>query len=222
MATTEQRTTTKTGTKPIRLSGPLPCKQARHQSQPRADHRSPSTFVDNSHQYTLRTSRSPSAAPVAEYQEWPFQGFLKRTKIRDDITYNLKFRLPRIPKNFYVPISADALGNGSDQELAAAAANPHNTVAHSKVQRETLQAKRKRVPWTPEKSETILKMKEEGCPWEEIHAAMPHRIPEVIQVQYSTKLKISRSGSDRFQMHRIYGDVNWPINVRSHFIVLTL
>ncbi|KAF4636258.1 hypothetical protein G7Y89_g1832 [Cudoniella acicularis] len=35
------------------------------------------------------------AAPVAEYQEWPFQGFRKRTKIGDDITYNLQtFSVP--------------------------------------------------------------------------------------------------------------------------------
>ncbi|KAF4636261.1 hypothetical protein G7Y89_g1829 [Cudoniella acicularis] len=82
-----------------------------------------------------------------------------------------------------------AFGNGSDQETATAAANPHNTVAHSKVRSGTLQAKRKRVPWTLEENETILKMKEEGCPWEEIHAALPRRTPGAIQVQYSTKLK---------------------------------
>jgi hypothetical protein len=76
-----------------------------------------------------------------------------------------------------------------DKETSAEAATPHNTIAHSKVQPATLQSKRKRVPWKPEENETILKMKEEGCSWEEIHAALPHRTPGVIQVQYSTKLK---------------------------------
>jgi hypothetical protein len=151
-------------------------------------------LVDDEQHYASRTSRSPSAAtgavPVAEYQEWPFHGFLKRTKIGDDVTYNLEFQLPRSPEHFYLPISADALGNGSDQKAATAAANPHNTVARSKVRPETLQAKRKRVPWTPEENETILKMKEEGCPWEEIHAALPHRTLGAMQVQYSTKLKV--------------------------------
>lgn len=33
------------------------------------------------------------AVPVAEYQEKPFQGSLQRTKIRDDVTYNLEFKL---------------------------------------------------------------------------------------------------------------------------------
>ena len=49
---------------------------------------------------TPRTSRSPSStvrsAPVAEYQEWPFQGFLKRATIDNETTYNLEFMLPRI------------------------------------------------------------------------------------------------------------------------------
>jgi len=85
------------------------------------------------------------AVPVAEYQQWPFQGFLKRTKIGDDVTYNLEFQLSRIPEHSYLPISADALGNGSDQETAAVAANPNSTVPYSKVRPGTLQAKRKRV-----------------------------------------------------------------------------
>lgn len=39
---------------------------------------------------------SRERVPVAEYQERPFQGFLKRTRIRADKTYNLEFRLPCI------------------------------------------------------------------------------------------------------------------------------
>jgi hypothetical protein len=144
-------------------------------------------------QHASRTSRSPSAAteavPVAEYREWSFQGFFKRTKIGDGVTYNLEFQLPHAPEHFYLPISADAFGNSSNRETATVAANPYNTVAHSKVRPGTLQAKRKRVPWIPEENKTILKMKEGGCPWEEIHAALPRRTPGAIRVQYSTKLK---------------------------------
>ncbi|CZR60101.1 uncharacterized protein PAC_09996 [Phialocephala subalpina] len=48
------------------------------------------TPVDNEHYHTLRSSQSPPApaksTPVAEYQEWPFQGFLKRTKIVNETT----------------------------------------------------------------------------------------------------------------------------------------
>ncbi|KAI1501354.1 hypothetical protein F5X99DRAFT_204008 [Biscogniauxia marginata] len=73
-------------------------------AQPQADDRCPATFIDNSHHHASRTSRSPSTAseevPIAEYQEWPFQGFLKRIKIGDDVTYNLECKLPRSRNTF--------------------------------------------------------------------------------------------------------------------------
>lgn len=81
--------------------------------QPPADDGCSPIFVDNSHQHASRTSRSPSAAteavPVAEYPEWPFQGFLKRTRIGDDVTYNLEFKLPSISERLHLPIHPEAL-----------------------------------------------------------------------------------------------------------------
>jgi len=66
-------------------------------AQPQADVGCSSTFINNEQYRVSRTSRSPSAAaealPVAKYQEWLFQGFLKRTRIGDDVTYNLEFKL---------------------------------------------------------------------------------------------------------------------------------
>jgi hypothetical protein len=57
-----------------------------------------------------RSSRSPSATresvPLAEYQEWPFQGFLKRTRIGNETTYNLEFKLPCISECLNLPIEA--------------------------------------------------------------------------------------------------------------------
>jgi hypothetical protein len=39
--------------------------------------------------YVSWTSRSPSvvigAGTIADYQEWPFYGFLKHTRVRDDV-----------------------------------------------------------------------------------------------------------------------------------------
>lgn len=128
-------------------------------------------------------------APVAEYQEWPFQGFLKRIKIGNETMYNLEFQLLHVPEHFHLPVLSEALGICSNKETSAEAATPYNIIAHSKLQPATLHAKRKRVSWKPEENETILKMKEDGCLWEEIHAALPHRTPGAIQVQYSTKLK---------------------------------
>lgn len=68
------------------------------EARPQADYGHLQTPIDGDHYHTPRTSRSPSStmesAPVAEHQEWPFQGFLKRTKIWNETTYNLEFRLP--------------------------------------------------------------------------------------------------------------------------------
>jgi hypothetical protein len=83
------------------------------------------TLVDNGHHYASRTSRSPSitveSAPVAEYQEWPFQGFLKRIRIRDDVTYNLEFKLPSISEHLHLLIGLKALDTN------------HNAATHSQI-----------------------------------------------------------------------------------------
>jgi len=75
-----------------------------------------------------------------------------------------------------------------DKEASADVRTSHSTVAHSEERPATLRPKRKRVPWESEENETILKMKKEGCSWEEIRHALPDRTPGAIQVQYSTKL----------------------------------
>jgi len=81
--------------------------------QPLADDGSLATFFDNSPHHASRTSRGPSIASeavlVSEYQEWPFQVFLKRTKIGDDVTYNLEFKLPSISEHLHLPINPAAL-----------------------------------------------------------------------------------------------------------------
>jgi hypothetical protein len=65
-------------------------------AQPQADHGCSPTLIHNEYHHTSRASRSPSATTepvlVAEYEEWPFQSFLKRAKIGDDIMYNLEFK----------------------------------------------------------------------------------------------------------------------------------
>ena len=129
------------------------------------------------------------SAPVAEYQEWPFQGFLKRTRIGNETTYNLEFQLSHILEHLHLPVLSEALGMRS-KETPAEATTPHNTGTHSKVYLAKVRPQIKRVRWTPEEHAKILEMREEdGCSWEEIHAALPHRTKETIQVRYSTKLK---------------------------------
>jgi hypothetical protein len=96
-------------------------------------------YSTSSHHHALRTSRSPSTASeavlVAEYQEWPFQGFLKRTKIGDDVTYNLEFKLPSISEHFHLPINSTALDIN------------HDVVAHSKIYQAPLMPKKSKSLW---------------------------------------------------------------------------
>jgi hypothetical protein len=55
--------------------------------------------------------------PVAEYQEWPFQGFLKRTRIGTETIYNLEFRLPSVSECLNLPI--ESCDDGSNEEVLA-------------------------------------------------------------------------------------------------------
>jgi hypothetical protein len=84
------------------------------ESLSQADHAHPPTPVDNDHYSTPQTSRSPSAmvesTPVTEYQEWPFQGFLKRTRIFNQKTYNLEFAFPRTSEHFHLSLHSEVLG----------------------------------------------------------------------------------------------------------------
>jgi len=143
------------------------------------------TLVDDEHHYTPRTSRSPpvsaKSALVAQYQEWPFQGFLKRTKIGNETTYNLEFQLSHVPEHLHLPVLFEALGMQSNKDTPADASTSHNTGAHSKMHPAAVRPRIKRVRWTPEEDATILKMREvDGSSWEEIHAALPHRTPGAI------------------------------------------
>jgi len=189
-----------------RLGSPSTTRHEIDEAQPQDDYECSSTFVDDEQRCASRTSPSPpttaEAVPFAEYQEWPFQGFLKRTKIGDDISYNLEFKLPSISGHLHLPINPKALDID------------HNTVAHSQIHQAplrvekrsvkrkststatchrvpsaTLQAKRTRVPWTEEEETTLLQMRNDGRPWEEISAALPGRSIGTIRVRCSTKFK---------------------------------
>jgi hypothetical protein len=107
-------------------------------AQPQADDRCLSIFINNG----PRASRSPSmaieAAPCAKYQEWPFQGFLKRTKIEDNVTYNLEFKLLSISEHFHLLINPVTLNIN------------HNVITYSKIYQVPLKSKKSKVPWIEE------------------------------------------------------------------------
>jgi hypothetical protein len=75
------------------------------------------------------------AVPVAEYQEWPFQGFLKRIRIGDDVTYNLEFKLPLISEHLHLLINAATLDIN------------HDAAPHSKIHQAPLKPKKSKVSW---------------------------------------------------------------------------
>ena len=111
-------------------------------AQPQADHGCPLTLVDDEQHYASRTSRSPSAAtegvPVAEYQERPFQGFLKRTRMGDDITYNLESKLPPISEHLNLPINPEALDICSSRDAATKSSIRHDAATYSKIRQASL------------------------------------------------------------------------------------
>jgi hypothetical protein len=73
------------------------------------------------------------AVAVAEYQEWPFQGFFKRIRIGDNVTYNLEFKLPSISEHLHLPIDPRALDACSNKKALAKVSTHHDAATHSKI-----------------------------------------------------------------------------------------
>ena len=80
--------------------------------------------ADYGHLPAPKTSRSPSAkvepASIVEYQEWPFQGLLERTRIRKETVYNLESQLPHTLEHLYLPVPSEALGMHTNETSAEA------------------------------------------------------------------------------------------------------
>jgi hypothetical protein len=135
-------TTSQEHTQELGQLGPLvACSSATpeiDEAQPQVIYKRPSTFVDNSHQHAPRPSRSPSVASetaaVAEYWEWPFQGFLKSIRIGDNITYNLEFKLPSTPEDLQLPIDPRSLDIN------------HDAAKHSKIRQAPLKPRKSSGP----------------------------------------------------------------------------
>jgi hypothetical protein len=135
---------------PHSITPPLATQLEVDDTQSQADPGNPPTPIDDEQHHISQTSRSPSALtesiPIAEYQEWPFQGFLKRTKIGNETTYNLEFKLPCISGRLNLPINPEALHICSSREALAKAAIPHKAAAHSKMYPAALRPQIKRAP----------------------------------------------------------------------------
>jgi hypothetical protein len=91
---------------------------------------------------------------------------LKRTKIGDDTTYKVEFKLPCIPECLNLSISPKALSTDSTAEAAAKPLMSHESIPLSKVCTAASQIRIKRIPWTPEEDTMLRRMRRDDCLWE--------------------------------------------------------
>lgn len=173
------------------LTPPVATQDEIFAAQSQAGYGCPLSPIDGSWSMRAQTSRTPSltaeSMPAADavYEEWPLQGFLKRTKIGNQITFNLEFNLKHLPEVLELSIPSEALGISSDGP-----ASSRRAVAHSKMHGAALTPQIKGAPWTAEEDATLLDMrKRQGRSWDDIQAAFPNRSKATIQVRYSTKLR---------------------------------
>jgi hypothetical protein len=136
----------------------------------------------------------------ADYQEWPFQGFLKRTRIGRETTYNLEFRLPDLPDSFRPSIDLESLNCRSSRETVPRSVRPRLCASHAKRSRPPVRKQSKRLQYTEEEDNMLIDLKRKGLPWKKIHRAFNRafgeRSIESLQVRYCTKLKNRDAESD--------------------------
>jgi len=150
------------------------------------------------------TSQSPSSDGEsilgADYQEWPFQGFLKRTRIGRETTYNLEFRLPDLPDSFRPSIDLESLNCRPSRETVPRLMRPRLCASHAKRSRPPVRKQSKRLQYTEEEDNMLIDLKKKGLPWKKIHRAFNRafreRSIESLQVRYCTKLKNRDAESD--------------------------
>ena len=93
------------------------------------------------------------------------RAFLKRTRIGDDVTYNLEFKLPSISEHLHLLINPEALDICSSKQAPAKVPIHHDAAAYSKIHQAPLQPKKRRVKWTAEEDATLLQMRNDRCSW---------------------------------------------------------
>ena len=138
------------------------------------------------------------------------QGFLKRTRIRNETTYNLEFKLPCMSRLLSLPIEA------CDKEDALTIPLTRSKVPYSKVSTRASQP-RTRVGWKPEDDTRLVDMKKSGCPWKDIYAAFPDKTPGTIHVLQSSKAVLLKATSlappPRTPVRRLRGRVLIPLPI---------
>jgi hypothetical protein len=155
--------------------------------------------VDNDHYNTPQTSRNPFAVEstlVAEYQEWPFQGFLKHITISNQIIYNLEFTLPLISKHSHLSLHSEVLGSVS-RESPVKAVVSHRVVSTRKPSKEL----------TREQESLLAKMVHDDQTWAEIGRHFPGHTLKSLKENFFVKQR----GQPRKRGRKAGVRANWYI-----------
>jgi hypothetical protein len=158
-------------------SSTTPCDIGNTQSQTDLAH--PRAAVNNEHYYTPSSSRSPSdteSASAADYQEWPFQGFLKRVTIGSQITYNLEFSLSDMPKHLSLSLHSEVLSTSSRESSVEAV-----------VSRRAVTSRKPGKELTKNQESRLAKMVHDDKTWAEIGGHFPGHTLQSLKDNFFTK-----------------------------------
>lgn len=117
---------------------------------------------------------------MQESKDIPIHGYLTLKKIESKFVYCVTF-----PQKMLPCFQHQGQGENSTVDLEG----PQLVAPSSKIRQAPLRCQITRHLWTREGDATLRKVKKEGCSWEEIHIAFPHRSKETLHVHYSTMFK---------------------------------
>jgi len=156
-------------TPPLEQSSPMPCLARSHNVTPSTTQfeigNAQSSETDLAHPPTSISSHSSSdtqKSAAAEYQEWPFQGFLKRVTIGNQITYNLEFSLSHDPEHLSLSLHSGGLSTSSRESSVEAA-----------VSRRAVTSRKPGKELTKNQESRLAKMVHEDKTWAEIGRHFP-------------------------------------------------
>jgi hypothetical protein len=115
-----------------------------------------------------------------ESEEIPIHGYLILKTIESKVVYCLTFSQEVLPR---------PRDRGQRQATTTDLGEPQSVAPDPGMRQAPLRRQAPHQAWAQKEEATLREMKEAGCSWDEIHAALPHRSKGTLQVRYSTKLK---------------------------------
>ncbi|KAH7374060.1 hypothetical protein BKA64DRAFT_256163 [Cadophora sp. MPI-SDFR-AT-0126] len=149
-------------------------------AQSQTDLAHPPSSVNNDQHCTPLNSRNPShtvePASAVHYQEWPFQGFLKRVRIGDRMTYNLEFSLSHVPEHLSLSLHSGGLSTSSRESSVEAA-----------VSRRAVTSRKPGKELTENQERLLAKMVHDDKTWTEIGGHFPGHTLQSLKENFFTK-----------------------------------